>query len=258
MFTLNFPFFQNKNNNLVLALLRLVHLKKFNRIELAYMVPGHSYLPCDRRFAHIIKHVNGKKLVGSPDHLKELINQCTYRKYNVEKLTREDIKNIDVLVSKCPKERVALIRTSHGKKFQTASCIVLRISCRDGYILKDTLETGDTEGFFIDCKLPNTKDNSFDLSTVELVCKYDSQIKLAPEKLADLRSMGSDLGAGGAWIDQLIRDQQEIAAEYPQDELITSFPDETHDYDMNFGYEKPRRMDPDEGNEDMVDDDSAN
>ena len=70
--------------------------------------------------------------------------------------------------------------------------------------------------------------------------------------------MGSDLGAGGAWIDELIRDQREIAVEYPQDELITSFPDETHDYDMNFGYEIARRMDPNQGNEDSVNDDSVN
>ena len=257
MFTLNFPFFQNKNN-LVLALLRLVHLEKFHRIELAYMVPGHSYLPCDRRFAHIIKHVNNKKMVGSPDHLKELINKCTSKKYSVEKLTREDIKNIDVLVTKCPKDRVALIRSTMGKQFQTASCIVLRISCRDGYILKKTLQTGDEEGTFIDCKLPNTEDNSFDLSRVELLCKYDGQIKLTPEKLDDLRSMGSDLGAGGAWIDELISVQRDIAVDYPQDELITSFPDETHDYDMNFGYEIARRMDPNQGNEDSVNDDSVN
>ena len=44
---------QNKNNNLVLALLRLVHLELFHRIELAFLVPGHSYMDCDRKFGQI-------------------------------------------------------------------------------------------------------------------------------------------------------------------------------------------------------------
>ena len=32
---------QNKNHNLLMALLRLIQLGKFTRIELAYLVPGH-------------------------------------------------------------------------------------------------------------------------------------------------------------------------------------------------------------------------
>ena len=64
--------------------------------------------------------------------------------------------------------------------------------------------------------------------------------------------MASDLGTGGAWIEKLVSDQRNIALDYPQDELITSFPDETHDYDNYFGYEIARRKDPDQENEDSV------
>ena len=49
---------QNKNNNLVLALLRLVHLKQFHRVELAFLVPGHLYMPCDRKFGNISKELS--------------------------------------------------------------------------------------------------------------------------------------------------------------------------------------------------------
>ena len=91
------------------------------------MVPGHSYLPCDQKFGHIIKYVNKQKIVGSPQHLCEMIQNCTKKKYKVSKLTRVDIKNIDALVQKGDK-RVALIRTTKEKEFQTASCIVMRKS----------------------------------------------------------------------------------------------------------------------------------
>ena len=160
---------------------------------MAYMVPGHSYLPCDQKFTHIIKYVNKQKIVGSPDHLREMITKCTKKRYKVSKLNRVDIKNIDALVSKCPNERVALIRSTKQKEFQTASCIVMRVRCPDGYILKKKLDTRDEDGTFIDCKLPGAEHNSFDLGKVDLQCKYEGQIKLAPEKLNDLRSMGTDL-----------------------------------------------------------------
>ena len=44
---------QNKNLFLLLGALRLIHSKKLFRIELVFMVSGHSFLPCDRAFGVI-------------------------------------------------------------------------------------------------------------------------------------------------------------------------------------------------------------
>jgi len=44
---------QNKNINVVLSLLRHIHEKRFFNITHNFLVPGHSYLPCDRQFGNI-------------------------------------------------------------------------------------------------------------------------------------------------------------------------------------------------------------
>ena len=44
---------QNKNNNICLALLMDIHKNIFERVELSYLVPGHSYNACDREFGHV-------------------------------------------------------------------------------------------------------------------------------------------------------------------------------------------------------------
>ena len=44
---------QNKNQHLLMALLRMVHLGLFSRIELIYLVPGHSYMAPDRKFGNV-------------------------------------------------------------------------------------------------------------------------------------------------------------------------------------------------------------
>ena len=64
---------QNKSNNLVLALLRLIHLKVFHRIELAFLVPGHSYMDCDKKFGAISKDLANNEVIPSPSKLKEYI-----------------------------------------------------------------------------------------------------------------------------------------------------------------------------------------
>ena len=64
---------QNKNNNLALALLRLVHQNLFHRIELVYLVPGHSYMPCDRKFGNVSLNLQNIHFIASPDVLISLL-----------------------------------------------------------------------------------------------------------------------------------------------------------------------------------------
>ena len=130
---------QNKNNKIVLALLRLIHMGYFNRIELAFMLPGHSYLPCDQHFGVITRNLNKESIIASPASLKELM--VTARKkeeYKVYDLKRDEIVDLDVLTEKELDKRVALIRTSNDdpKAFSTSSVIVMKISKKNGYILK--------------------------------------------------------------------------------------------------------------------------
>ena len=46
---------QNKNLNMVLVVLRMVHDKRLFREEFIFLVTGHSYMPCDCAFDNIEK-----------------------------------------------------------------------------------------------------------------------------------------------------------------------------------------------------------
>lgn len=61
---------QNKNRNIVLSCLRNIHSGRFDFIKHYFLIPGHSYLPCDRDFGNIeqkIRHIP----VYTPDHYIE-------------------------------------------------------------------------------------------------------------------------------------------------------------------------------------------
>ena len=48
---------QNKNINVILYYLKQIHDGKLKIIEHLFLVPGHSYMPCDRAFGNIEKCV---------------------------------------------------------------------------------------------------------------------------------------------------------------------------------------------------------
>ena len=54
--------------------------------------------------------------------------------------------------------------------------------------------------------------------------------------------MGEDLQKGGKWIEELIRQQEVIADDYPEEELVTVFPEDTVGHDNYFSYEEVRRV----------------
>ena len=56
-----------------MVLLRLIHLGKFTRIELAYLVPGHSYMAPDRKFGNVSKAKSLKANILSPDDFDAVI-----------------------------------------------------------------------------------------------------------------------------------------------------------------------------------------
>ena len=56
---------QNKNLFVVLTALRMIHAKQLFRVELVFLVSGHSYMPCDRSFGNI-----EKKFKGNPEFLQ--------------------------------------------------------------------------------------------------------------------------------------------------------------------------------------------
>ena len=225
---------QNKNNNLVLALLRLVHLGEFDRVELAYLVSGHSYMPCDRKFGNIAQDLSKYESIASPALLEEYIRASQSPACNVFQLKREEIQNINVLSSTDKTKRVVLIRRK-GNSFQSASIIVMRARYPDGYLLKKNFKVTDEEATVVKVKLPGVTEK-LDLGTVQFEMKYPTQRKLKPEKLADLKTMRPSL-THGDWIDQLI-EEQKTAQVYNEDESESPFPADTLGKDNSLEHDK--------------------
>ena len=220
---------QNKNHKLVLALMRLVHLEKLDRIELAFMVPGHSYLPCDQGFGTIANKLKKISSIPSPAQLVKHIREARNKPFKVYNLERNEIFNLDIFTEKNLEKRVALIRTikDDPKAFSSASIIVIAANEKNGYRLKKTFDETDKQAVFIKVQLPKAKE-VLNLGTVELKLKYPQEIKLNPDKLDDLKSMRESLSVGGRWIEELderqkqdgLCQQVEDDVESPFDELV--------------------------------------
>ena len=164
---------QNKNHKLVLALMRLVHLGMLDRIELAFMVSGHSYLPCDQGFVTIAYKLKKIETIPSQAQLMKHMREAKSKPYKVYNLERNEIFYLDVFTEKDLEKRVALIRTikDNPKAFSTASIIVIAANTKNGYKLKKTFNETDHQAAFVKVQLPYTTDN-LNLGTVELELKY--------------------------------------------------------------------------------------
>ena len=185
---------QNKNNNLCLALLRLVHQKKFDRIELIYLVPGHSYNACDREFGAIEIHYKNQAMMETPlRFIDEMVNYRKRRKPIVYHMQREDFLNIEIFASKKQESRLALIRAPENKAFQKACQIVISKDVPYGYILKSDYDISDAEGIEVDVHLPKKEKMDYDLSTIILPLKYSTEIKLNSQKIEDLKCLSQHI-----------------------------------------------------------------
>ena len=80
---------QNKSNTLVLALLRLVHLQEFDRIELVFLGPGHTYMPCDRKFGSVSRHLKRIDSISTPDALIHHLKHAEQDPLNVQILEKK-------------------------------------------------------------------------------------------------------------------------------------------------------------------------
>ena len=97
---------------------------------------------------------------------------------NVQKLTRQDILNINILTQNNLKKICTLIRR-HQNAFQKASVIVMRANYPNGYILKESFKImdEDREAKWIDIKLPRAKQD-LNLGKVLLQLKFPTQMKM--------------------------------------------------------------------------------
>ena len=179
---------QNKNNNLCLALLMHVHKGLFERVELSYLVPGHSYNSCDRAFGHIQTQYKKIFAIHTPEEYVDIIKNSNKKQGEIPvyRMQKEDFINIEIFVTRKASTRLAHIKATTEKMFQRATQIVVKKELHNGYILKNSFNIADECGTKIGVTPSDKNDEDFNLSNVILKPKYKRERKLRHEKITDL------------------------------------------------------------------------
>ena len=176
---------QNKNINLVLFYLRLLHARKLFHIEHVYLVPGHSYMACDRAFGNIERHLRRVPNLYTPDDYVFHIKRSVSAGYKVVRMTQAMFLDIGVMKGHITR------RQAPGSTFKDARKLLINVRYREGYAIKSDYtndESNITKVRLMKGKGAWSRDK-FDLSTVPLPPLYDAPINLTEEKLSDLRSL---------------------------------------------------------------------
>lgn len=181
---------QNKNVNLVLYYLRELHASRLISVDHVYLMPGHSYMDCDRAFGIIEKKIRRTVNVYTPDHYCRIIHTAVANNFPVVRMKQEDFLDFSVM------EHYITKRKAPGSTFKDARKIMLRLEFREGYLLKSDYEpagTNVTEVVLQKGRLTKGERQGsiwsrekFDLSAVPLPPKYTQPLLLRDGKVEDI------------------------------------------------------------------------
>ncbi|KAG0725379.1 Glyoxylate reductase/hydroxypyruvate reductase [Chionoecetes opilio] len=120
---------QNKNINLVLMYLRELHSKRLFEVNHVYLVPGHSYMACDRAFGNIERKITNQGVIYTPDDYIDAIKNAVAAGFPVIKMTQDDFFSFGTLSKYITK------REAPGSTLKNVRKILLRLAFREGCLL---------------------------------------------------------------------------------------------------------------------------
>ncbi|CAL4091729.1 unnamed protein product [Meganyctiphanes norvegica] len=211
---------QNKNLNMTLALLREVHVKHFDRIELCYLVPGHSFMACDKAFGMVEKNLRIYESIMSPEHYCMKIASSRAKKdFPLYHMKNYNFLDIEIFL----RDRIACRRFVKDKAFQTAAQIIITHEYPIGFILKKDYHISDEMGEYCSVVPPMGNVESFSLGIVSMPQKYPQERQMNLKKVRDIESLGVYLGEENQWVKDLSMRQKELygntaAAAVPRDQ----------------------------------------
>ncbi|KAG0717042.1 hypothetical protein GWK47_055240 [Chionoecetes opilio] len=220
---------QNKNSNIVVMALRLIHALTLDKVELVFMVPGHSFLPCDRAFGHIEKKIRKCRHIYSPTDYLRIIRKAVGEENNVTVMERTDFYDLRALKSACT------LRRTQSVGFAKARQLVVDAQYPEGYVMKNTYNF-DEETDGVDKRVRLMPGRSpyqaqlFNLANEDFPLKYAASVRLAPAKLRDLRLLFNLLdNRGRAWLENVFTSQGQSlpqAQEHDSDEEDVDDPED--------------------------------
>lgn len=175
---------QNKNLNLVLANLYFIHKDQFTEIKHYFMIPGHSYLPCDRDFGNIEREIRNST-VYTMDHYKLMIESCRRKnQFCVVQLRQDMIFNFSNFQKKITKMQMAGAKFKDGKIFEFTNNFKQGFYIHSAYNLDVKTAVKLQKG-----KVKNYDPDHFHLASETLTRLYSAPIKIPAPKLKDIQDL---------------------------------------------------------------------
>ena len=175
---------QNKNLNLILFYLREIHSKRLQWITHTYLVPGHSYMACDRAFGHIEKHIRKVGCIYDFQGYVKAITLSVVNTYKVITMDRTDFLNFDL-----QQKQVTVRKPKAPYSFQDARSFELRLDYPEGYFVNMSYSGGNWGAVRLQKGKNKWRRDLFDLSSVPLPVKYPTYRALQPGKTEHLKQL---------------------------------------------------------------------
>ena len=180
---------QNKNIYIILTLLQKIQQKRLFRIEIVFLVSGHTYLPCDRAFGVIEKHLRNNEYICSVPRYVTLIKEASKKNnFVVVPLECKDIKDVKVLDK---------LITNRSAGLKQARVLILDVAKKDGFYMMEDYTLQERPECFV--SLTKGKQSSaakpkgrgrgkqLNLQNCELPVAYPIGRALNPLKVSDLQ-----------------------------------------------------------------------
>ena len=202
---------QNKNVYIMIMALRLIHAEWLQRVEVVFMVPGHSFMPCDRAFGVIEKKIRKRRSVFCPQDYVQIAATAVSRGNDVFRMQQSDFFHFTSLKSICTSKQTTGI--------SKARQLIVDTNYPEGFIINNS--------YILESEFPELekkvrlmpgkakyKNKNFDLSAADLPVKYNKPLRLSAKKISDLKSLWPYLDSRGRkWVDSVCVAQTRLPEE---------------------------------------------
>jgi hypothetical protein len=186
---------QNKNINILLYYLSLIHSGRFSTIIHSYLISGHSYLPCDRDFGLIEKRSRSHSHVFTSKGWCKIIEESRKSNpFHVVQMETSHFLNFDVLKQNTTIRKHASSQFSKARYFKITSSFKIgyKMSLSYSGIVDGHLETDDPAEVQVSLQKGKGtvyRQDRFDLSQVIVPPKYKGSVPINPAKVKDLKEL---------------------------------------------------------------------
>lgn len=175
---------QNKNIIIILSYMSVIHSGALKKVDHYYLVPGHSYMACDRAFGLIEKRIRAKNMIYSFEDYCTIIRQANTKTPNaVERVQRMKFVDYDTL-----QRHITHRKPTGPYSFSGARHFSITHTYLDGYFLGMDYESPLAS---VNLKPARVQRGQFNLSATPLPVKYAEPRRLQAGKVKHLEDLAA-------------------------------------------------------------------